>query len=47
LPQWLSTPTRYNAAGVNGAPGVVGSLPLQYDAAIYIETTTPMRPIGG
>ena len=45
LPAWLSTPAHYNAAGVNGVPGIVGSLPLQYDAAIFIDTTTPMRPI--
>ncbi|HYC60902.1 MAG TPA: erythromycin esterase family protein [Thermoanaerobaculia bacterium] len=45
LPEWLATPKLYNAAGVNGLPGIVGSLPLQYDAAIFIDTTTPLRPI--
>jgi len=45
LPAWLSTPSLYHAAGVNGGPTVLGSLPLQYDAAIYIDTTTPMHQL--
>jgi erythromycin esterase-like protein len=45
LPQWLTTPAPYNFAGVAGHIGTTGSLPLQYDAAFYIETTTPNRPL--
>ena len=45
LPEWLATPKPYNAAGVNGTPGITGSLPLQYDAALFIDTTTPLLPI--
>jgi hypothetical protein len=44
LPAWLTTPSNYNAAGTNGFVPVSGSLPLMYDAAIFIETTTPFHP---
>jgi erythromycin esterase len=45
VPEWLTTPARYNFGGVGGEQGTIGSLPMQYDAAIFIDTTTPVRPI--
>ena len=46
VPEWLSTPGRYNFTGATGSSiGTVGSLPEQYDAAIFIDTTTPVRPL--
>jgi erythromycin esterase len=45
LPQWLATPTRYNLAGSTGREGSSGPIALQYDAAIFIDTTTPLRPL--
>jgi erythromycin esterase len=45
LPEWLTTPKVYNAAGATGEPNTTGSLPVQFDAAIFIDTTTPMKPI--
>ena len=45
LPQWLTTPAPYNFAGSVGNVGTEGLLPTQYDAAIFIDTTTPLRPL--
>jgi erythromycin esterase-like protein len=45
LPAWLTTPVPFNLAGAAGPAGVTGTLPLQYDAAIFIDTTTAMHPL--
>lgn len=45
LPAWLTTPMPFNLAGAAGPAGVTGTLPLQYDAAIFIDTTTAMHPL--
>ena len=46
LPAWLSTPAPFNLAGAAGPAGATATLPLQYDAAIFIDTTTAMHPLG-
>lgn len=43
LPQWLTTTAPYNSAAGSGAPGLIDSLPEQFDAAIFIDTTTPLE----
>jgi erythromycin esterase len=48
LPSWLMGPARYNTAGsVSSSDGdwLEESLPAKFDALIYIETTTAMRPL--
>lgn len=45
LPAWLTTPALFNLAGAAGPAGATGTLPLQYDAAIFIDTTTAMHPL--
>ncbi len=47
LPSWLIGPAQYHTVGTNllVAPQVVESLPAKFDAVIYIETTTPTRPL--
>jgi erythromycin esterase len=45
LPQWLTTAAAYNVAGASGQITAVDSLPLHYDAAIFIDTTTPLEAI--
>ncbi|HKR65603.1 MAG TPA: erythromycin esterase family protein [Thermoanaerobaculia bacterium] len=43
-PSWLATPSRYNAGTTNAGPtSLTGSLPAKFDAAIYIDRTTPTR----
>ena len=47
LPSWLTTAARFNiATGGGSMPTVKGSLPTLYDAAIFIDTTTPLVTIG-
>jgi erythromycin esterase len=46
LPAWLTTPALLNWAGSNGAmAGDPMPLPELFDAVIYIENTTPLRPL--
>lgn len=44
-PEWLTNAADYNFAGTRGPQGTIGSLPAQYDAGIFIDTTTPVRPL--
>jgi erythromycin esterase-like protein len=45
LPSWLTTATRFNAGTTNKSDSnfVTGSLPEKFDAAFYIDATTPTR----
>jgi erythromycin esterase len=45
LPTWLTTSTRYNVGSGSGVVTASGSLPALYDAAIFIDTTTPLSAI--
>lgn len=45
LPAWLTTTAAYNSAAGSGKPGLVESLPEHYDAAVFIDTTTPLTPL--
>lgn len=45
LPMWLSNKAPYNSAAGSGAPGLTESLPEHYDAAIFIDTTTPLTAL--
>jgi erythromycin esterase len=45
LPSWLTTPAAYNVSGGGGQITAIDSLPLRYDAAIFIDTTTPLEAI--
>jgi len=44
LPDWLTGPARWNSAGVSSDPQKrPASLPEKFDAAIFVDTTTPTR----
>jgi len=45
VPEWLSTPSRYNTSGTTGGTSLIGALSAKFDAAIYIEETTPSHPL--
>jgi erythromycin esterase len=45
LPAWLTTTAAYNSAAGSGKPGLVESLPEHYDAAIFLDTTTPLTAL--
>lgn len=46
VPQWLSTPARWNTAGIAGDPAKqAASLTEKYDAAIFVDTTSAIRPL--
>ena len=46
VPAWLSAPAPANSVGTSGLPNLrTGSLPLRFDAVIWIEQTTPSQPI--
>jgi erythromycin esterase len=44
LPTWLSAAHPQNSAGTTGWSPLSGSLALQYDAAIFVDTTTATKP---
>jgi erythromycin esterase len=46
-PSWIMTPARYNAGTTNqnNRNFVTGALPAKFDAAIYIDQTTPTKPL--
>jgi len=45
LPQWLAGSRSYNLAGASGPVGSEGVLATQFDAAIFVDTTTAMHPL--
>jgi erythromycin esterase-like protein len=45
VPSWLSAVAPYNTAAGSGDPGLEASLPEQFDAVIFIDTTTPLEAI--
>jgi erythromycin esterase len=45
LPSWLSGVVLYNTAAIAGPPGLPQNLSEQHDAAIFIDTTTPITSI--
>jgi erythromycin esterase len=45
LPSWLTNPAPYNVVGTSTLHNVTDPLAPRYDAAIFIDTTTPIQPI--
>lgn len=46
LPGWLTTPASFNTAPNSaGLTNMVAVLPTAFDAAIFIDTTTPLHPL--
>lgn len=46
LPAWLTTPSRFNLAPNSaGFSSMVAELPENFDAAIFIDTTTALHPL--
>jgi hypothetical protein len=45
MPEWLTTAARLNIGSGGGLAPMTGSLPALYDAAIFIDTTTPLTAI--
>ncbi len=45
LPSWLTTPAPYNVVGTTSQHPVNDPLPSRFDAAIFIDSTTPLQAI--